>query len=309
MAPETIHFLVKRLFCRPSAVDVSKGVIVFASPRGGSTWIAETIFASGDYLMASEPLNVRRELLRAELGLDNHYQLHGDEGWESIHPYYRRLLSAEIPEFLPLPFRRFYRYNIRRVVVKQNQGGGDLLGRIEDTFGCRIVHCLRHPIAVAISREVFPLLPGFSRSPLRRRFSDEQLRVADHMIVHGSHIEKGVLAWCLHHLPAIQDTRDSWHICFYEEGVVGPKKYLESLCEFLNVEPNEGMLSRLERPSAVTRKSDRRTQAILNDPARRNELISKWRDRVEASELESVQGLLNVFGVECYRVDRDLPVR
>ena len=283
-----------------------KPVLVFASPRGGSTWISKLIFTQPGFCLVSEPLNVRRAVASRELGTDRFCDLYGEGGWRIIEPYYQRLLSGEIPEYRPLPGEWFYRFRLRRSVFKQNQGGGDLLDRMEARLGFKIIHLIRHPIAVAVSREVHPLLDEYGACALRGYFSDAQNYLADRIIEKGSHLEKGVLAWCLHHIPALNASVKDGLILSYENAVLDPDSTVEKLASFLEVADPDLMRSSIQEPSNVIGKSDAKTQALLSSAVNRGQLVSKWRDRVGEQEECELMEILAEFSCELYRAGEDM---
>lgn len=299
--------ILKQVTSVAAVPDPSHSVVLFASPRGGSTWATEIIFSMTGFGLVSEPLNLRRSLVRSSLNMESFAELSGEAGWERIEPYYDRLLRGRVSQFKPLPFRRFYRPLVRRIVIKQNQGAGDLLRKIEDRFGCRIIHALRHPIAVALSREVFPLLPDFHKCPLREYFDADELTLIDSIILKGSHLEQGVIAWCLHHRPALRAHQPSWFAFAYEASVMNPHGFLEALAGYFNTVITPAMRESMSKPSAVTRKSDLHTQTILQDKTRRSELVTKWKQRVSPDESKRVQEILNLMKIDLYSSLETLP--
>lgn len=282
-------------------------VILFASPRGGSTWVSELIASQPEFWPISEPLNVRRPWVQAQLGISEFHELYGAAAAAEIAHYYQKLFSGGYAELKLRPGNRYYRPLTRRIVVKENQAGLDRIPWFEDTFGVGIIHLLRHPVAVALSREVFPLLEGFHKCALRERFSAEQLRCADAVVAEGSHLERGVVAWCLHHLPALRNHRESWLQLTYEETVLCPERVVEALADKMHLPDKAKMMAQINMPSQVLRKSDAETQALLKGGDARKRLVSKWLQKVSADEKQRVAELLNIFGVSLYSGHEALP--
>ena len=227
-------------------------IILFASPRGGSTWVTELIASQPGFWPISEPLNVRSQWVRKQLRVNTFADLYGDAATPKIYKYYRKIFDGKLPDLKLRPGLPFYRPLTRRIVVKENQAGLDRLSWFEDTFGVRIVHLLRHPIPVALSREVFPLLEGFSECDLRKQFSTVELELADRIIRKGSHVQKGVLAWCLHHVPALRNPRDSWLTLTYEDTVLNPRDVIQQLAEKLLLPDAAAMAHQIKEPSQTS---------------------------------------------------------
>lgn len=283
-------------------------VLIFASPRGGSTWISKLVFSQPGFCLISKPLNVRRGVASRELGTSRFSDLCGEEGWSIIEPYYDRLLSGSVPEFRPLPGDWFYRFRLRRSVFKQNQAGGDLLLHLEKRFGFKIIHFLRHPVAVALSRAEHPLLNEYDRCALRECFTDSQNRLADRIIENGSHLEKGVLAWCLHHIPALNSPVKDGLTLFYENFVLDPDSAVAELADYLEIEDPQLMRNSILEPSNVIRKSDVKTQALVNSGVNRSRLVTKWRDDVGKQEECDLMGILAEFSCALYGVGVNQPL-
>lgn len=282
-------------------------VMLFASPRGGSTWVTELVASQPGFWPISEPLNVRSEWVRSELGIDAFAGLYAECNAPQLQAYYTKLLRGGYSALKLRPGLKFYRPFTNRIVVKENQACLDRIDWFEDTFGVQIIHLIRHPIAVALSREVFPLLEQFDRCELRSQFSEEQLHLADDIIESGTHLQKGVLAWCLHHVPALRAERPSWVRISYEETVLQPERVIDRLINDLNLPDRERMEKQIIEPSQVTRKSNRETQKLLSGRENRECLIHKWTKRVSPQDLQEVDSILKAFHVSVYSAFSALP--
>lgn len=283
-------------------------VILFASPRGGSTWVTELVASQPGFWPISEPLNVRSDWVRDQLGLTSFADLYSKQNIPKVLNFYSQLLDGTLVDLKLRPGLKFYRPFTNRIVVKENQACLDRMAWFEDTFGVKIVHLLRHPIPVALSREVFPLLDTFKNCELRAHFSDVELQLADRLIESGSHLEKGVLAWCLHHAPALRNERNSWLRVYYEETVLRPERIIDQLADHLALPDRGRMLKQIVEPSQVTRKSDSETQKLLSDQQNREYLIHKWESRVNQKELQQVGTILETFDISAYSAFSPTPL-
>ncbi len=259
--------------------------------------------------MVSEPLNVRKEFVRQRLNITDHGGLFGEKAWLVIKPYFREILRGKVTAFRPHPFSKSYRLVTSRTVIKMNQGGGTFLPRIQESTGCLVVHLLRHPIPVALSREVFPLLDTYDRSDLRDRFSEAENITIDQVIRTGSKLERGVVAWILHHRPVLEDSQSTWLTVHYEECVLNPDRFLSRLSAFLGEPVKDIAAGKINQPSAVARKSDLETQQILEGKKPREDLVNKWRNKVTEEEIRAVEQLLSEFRIGCYQAANPLPIR
>ena len=282
-------------------------VIVFASPRGGSTWVTELIASQPGMWPVSEPLNVRSKWVQQQLGIHTHADLYDAASLVKVERYYRQILAGKFPELKITPGKPFYKFKTNRIVVKENQGLLNQIPWFEDTFGAQVVHLLRHPIPVALSREAFTMLQGFAHCAVRERFNANQLKFADRIIAEGKHLNCGVLAWCLHHCPALADERASWLTITYEETVLQPDRVIDRLVDSLKLQSAERVKDQSTRPSRVVGKSNLQTQQLLASGTSRELLVQKWKKQVSVTEIAAVQEILDVFELKLYSADQFLP--
>jgi hypothetical protein len=252
---------------------------------------------------------VRREVVQRLLGITDHSSLYaaGNEG--RIREYYTNLLNGNYNEYRLRPGNRNYRFLTRSIVIKQNQGLLDRINWFRDEFGVKAIHLVRHPIAVALSREQLPLLLGFQNCELREQFTADQLWQADRIIREGDHLECGVLAWCLHHAPALRDHVDETLLISYEHTLLQSEIVLQNILNFLDIssEPKE-IIKYLNRPSGVMRKSDVETRRMHAENCSASILASKWRSKVDQDEEARLLELLELFEVPIYQAGQDLPM-
>ena len=144
-------------------------IFLFATARGGSTWVMEIIASQPGMKHYDEPLNVRRDNV-AHTGLF--------PNWPSIMPetgdpervirYLNALATGEYRFMNPAPFRPHHRWFTHRIVFKIHELE-HLIGRIALECHGQVVYLLRHPIPTTQSRRV---LPDWTCSWLRRPTTD-----------------------------------------------------------------------------------------------------------------------------------------
>lgn len=285
-------------------------VFLFATPRGGSTWFMELVACQPGFRYCDEPLNIRSEWVRESLGIDQWADLYGPAADARFEGYFAGLTSGAINFRNPNPLKPHYRFLTRRTVFKIIHGGVDRISWFRDTFNGRILYCLRHPIAVSLSRQELPFLPHFLESRYAQFFSSEQVEVAEKVIRTGSHLEQGVLAWCLHNSVPLRDATDDWTVVTYEQAVIDPTAVIDCLCERLELPDPKRIYHQLHVPSQVSVKSDEETRDLLGqggDGNNRQALVCKWRQKVSAPEVQSAMSLLKVFDIDAYSADSFMP--
>jgi hypothetical protein len=285
-------------------------VFLFSMPRSGSTWLMELIGTQPGFKTCSEPLNLRLPLVRKHLGLQSWEELHAPHAPEAMKRYFNGFRRGRLHFLDPIPFKNsVYHPYSNRIVFKILHGGEERIGWFQETFGGNIVYLIRHPIAVSLSREVYPRLKAYVNSDYRKQFTPAQLRYAHSIIEKGDKLEQGVLSWCLENAVPLRQARKDWMMLSYEQLVVQPDPVLELLTDRLELKAPDRMYKQLMVASAVKKKSDASTQKLLEqgEQASRLELVRKWRKKVTPDDEARVMAMLEIFGMDAYKVGEDLP--
>jgi hypothetical protein len=285
-------------------------VLLFATPRGGSTWFMELVCSQPGFRYCDEPLNVRSVEIRRVSGIGSWEELYSADAGERLERYFTGLLDGSIDFRNPTPFRPHYRFFTRRVVAKVIHGGVDRINWFRDTFNARILYVLRHPIAVSLSRQELPFLAHFLTSEYTRHFSREQVKLAREIIDSGTRLQRGVLAWCLHNSVPLRDAADDWTVVTWEQAVLQPLPVIERLCDRLALPEPDRIMRHVHVPSGVIHKSDASTQALLREASseeRQSTLVRKWSFTVTPEEATRAMQILEAFGIDAYRHGDFLP--
>ena len=281
--------------------DDSPNVFLFSVPRSGSTWLMELIWTQPGFKSCDEPLDLRNSRVRQHLGVSEWQDLYAQNATVALQSYFQAFCDGRSGFMNPSPLRKPYRLFTRRIVFKVIHGGEDRINWFRDTFNGRVVLLLRHPIAVSLSREVYPRLRTFLSSDYQRHLTKDQLDYALRIYDTGTELERGVLSWCLQNAIPLRAATDDWVVVSYEQMVLEPQPLLMHLAEKLELPEPGRMLERLAIPSRVKTKSDAETQQVLEDAtSRRSWLIEKWRGQVGGAEERRAMEILNRFELDVY---------
>ena len=287
-------------------------VFIFTTPRSGSTWLMELIWSQPGFRCVNEPLDVRDPLVARSLGISSWEELVDlpPAALTKLHSYFQRSCEGRIHTAEPAPFRnRFYRYTTQQTVFKVLHGGEDRLNWFRDSFNGRVVYFIRHPVAVSLSRKVFPRLQAFINTSYADNFTDLQLREAQRIVTLGSHLERGVLDWCFQNALPLRQMTPDWALLTYEQLVLEPEVSVQYLADKLELADTDKIYNRLGDPSGVLQKSDAETQGLLREGAtqKRSQLVSKWRSKVSASQEQRAMDILALFDMSAYSFGDLLP--
>ena len=288
--------------------DGSPNVFLFSMPRSGSTWLMELIWSQPWFKSCNEPLDLRNPLVQQYLGITEWQDLYNRSSALALQNYFQALCDGRLPFMNPNPLRRYYRPLTQRIVFKVIHGGEDCINWFRDIFNGRIIFLLRHPIAVSLSREVYPRLHALLNSEFRRHLTNDQLDYARRIRDSGTKLERGVLSWCLQNMVPLRDATHDWVIVSYEQMVLDPRPALIHLADKLELPKPGRMMKRLTTPSAVKAKSDAATQKVLEyEKKQRAWLVEKWREKVSEAEERHLMDMLKRFGLDAYSSGDLLP--
>lgn len=283
-----------------------KNIFLFATPRGGSTWVMEILASQPGIKHFDEPFSIRR---------DNVLKVGRFQRWEDLMPeagrdddiidYIQDLSNNNIGIMNPAPFRKHHRFLTNRIVFKIHELE-HLINKIEKKCNGQVVYLLRHPIPTSLSRNMLPRLDLYLNSPIYREryLTKEQLKEGQNIFKSGSNLQKGVLAWCLENIIPLKysDTND-WLIVSYEEILLNPVNTCEIMAKKLDYSRADLMLNMVDCPAVNINMSAKQTADILKDSdaeRRRRKLVTKWKVRVtEEDEIQCFE-IMSLFGLDAY---------
>lgn len=261
----------------------------------------------------SEPLNLRKDSVKRVTRLNSWKDLLPNREREAkLMSYFTRIKENKVAFLNPNPFRDNYRFMTNRIVFKIIHGGEDIIHWFREATKARIVYLIRHPIAVTLSRKVYPRLPCFLENEnYRKLFTSEQITLSEGIIRNGSDFEKGILSWCLQNYPPLKSVdRINWVTITYEELVINPQPVIDYLAETLELSNPEKMLQQICRPSSTVYQSDEKTKDFFAKSSKQQEhfwLISKWKERITEKQEKLAFDILKKFEIDVYNYGELLP--
>lgn len=298
---------------------LDRPICLFATRRGGSTWLTELIAANRGVRPLDQPLDLMTGNLTPAhyrrmpkysygelVGLD-------EEELERLAAYVEQLLSGALPVNAPVKFwRRDYDLVSHRMVLKILAAKA-LIDWFDQRFDVDVVYLPRHPIPQALSciRNGWTLTAkAYLRNPrFVAEWLDEDLAVwAEDLLRVGTPLERFVLNWGLENLVPLRllPERPTWTVVSYEECVVDPEGVVDHVAERLHLPDREAMLEVVRRPSGSSRRSTAETRAAIGAGDRRG-LVGGWRRHVGADEERAAFAVLDRLGISYYRPGEDLP--
>lgn len=283
-----------------------KDIFLFATPRGGSTWVMEILASQPNIKHFDEPFSIRRDNVRKVNRFNKWEDLMPEAGRDNdILKYIQDLKENNIGIMNPAPFRKQHRFFTNRIVFKIHELE-HLINKIETQCKAQIVYLLRHPIPTSLSRHVLPRLELYLNSDLYRNkyLTRHQINEAERICNEGTNFQRGVLAWCLENIIPLKysDTSD-WLIVSYEEILLNPVNVCKIMLEKLEFERLDLMLRAIDQPAVNINMSGKQTSDILEDDdaeRRHFKLVTKWKNNITDEEIHMCFELLNLFGLDAY---------
>jgi Sulfotransferase family len=289
-----------------------RDIFLFATPRGGSTWLMEIIASQPGMKFFDEPLSPRRANV-AYSGLFANYDalMPGTDDADRIIRFLQDLQSGRRGYMNATPFQRNYRFLTNRAIFKIHEIE-HLMDQVERRCNASIVYLLRHPIATSLSRHTLPRLDLFLRSDLYSNLLGGTARVAEirKLASHGSPLQRAVISWCYENLIALSQPGRNWLFLTYEELVLNPGRSCDLLLERLDLPDRNAMITAFERPAAnITMSHAQTIEAMSSNDARqrRTKLVTKWMHQVSGADIADAARVLSAFGVDAYDTSNPLP--
>ena len=287
--------------------------------RGGSTLLADMLAAQPGVWFANEPFAVFKNHQNAgaklgrwlpELPHSQFFDLSKEQS-DQFDQYTALLNRAQIP--IGTARRARFPLTADRVCIKV-LNAPFLADRFAEACEMQTVFLTRHPAAQALSilrqgwgfsAEAYFAKPDF----LAKYMKGEQIELGQRIFANkasGGDWEKAILNWWIENLYPIRHATRFTQVLTYEELTLKPERWINTLCDSLQLGDPNAMLTVANRPSNSSNMStgDTVRQIAGSD---RTGLISSWQKRVDADMASKAQAILDAFGVHEYRMNDPLP--
>jgi hypothetical protein len=297
--------------------DGRPNVLLFSTPRSGSTWLMEIILTQTGFKPCDEPFDLRQDFVKQYLGprgIHDWPDLYDEEHARTLEAYLKGIADGRLHLTDRFIHRNRFRLLTRRVVFKLLHAGEDRIARWRDLCRGRVLYLIRHPLPVSLSRRHLPRLTTFlNEGQYGRHFDAAQLREARRIAAAGDGLDKSVLDWCLQNALPLREREPDWILVTYEQLVLDPMPIIGRLCAELDLDQPARMKKQLRVASASTQQSDARTRDRLADGRRDGSenswYLEKWRAKIDARQEQRLMQILSIFDIDIYRAGDVLPDR
>lgn len=290
-------------------------ICLYATRRGGSTWVMDLIAATQGVRYIDQPFGMRsasqRHLEHLPLVERGQFIHLAPDEKAQIERFLAGLFSGEIVVNAPWElWRPRYQRVTDRVLLKIVDAKG-LMDWIEARFRVQTVYLTRHPIPTALSilRNGWDLTAQayLHCEPFVEQHLDaRQEAKAWDLLRSGTSLQQHVLNWGLENLLPLRvlPDRPHWLHLTYEDCVLHPETVIQALADHLDLENAERMRKRVGTPSRSTKR------AISTYAAEQAgmERLARWQRHVDETARTQVQEVLSLLEIDLYETSESLPV-
>ena len=286
--------------------DKGENVMIFSTPRSGSTWLMELIKTQPQFKICNEPLNIRNVNIASALGTSKWADLYSENYTEVQKKYFREIILNKHLFLNGSPFRKYYRPISSRIVFKIINAGELIANDIAEASKSKLIYLIRHPIAVSLSRNQLPRFDALTNASIDKELSLEEIEAIKKYKYDNNHLIKATLSWCIQNKLALNRSNKNWIIFTYEQLVVNPDPIIKLLSKELDFKKSERIYSNLKIPSAVTVQSTPDTKNFIKE-ASEYDIINKWHKQVDKRTLDTIQKILKTFDLDIYDTETSMP--
>lgn len=286
--------------------DPTKAILLFASPRGGSTWLEEMLGTMPRTATLWEPLDLDRGTGFRELGFG--WRQHIPEGtrWPEAEDLFSRHFSGKV--LSPYLAQATTPAELRaadRLIVKFVRGHLLLPWLVERFPMPKPVFLVRHPCAVVASMIKHGAWKGHPIPPPQpaAHRHDELVRHY-HDIAGAIQTEEEYLAyiWCSTHAYLLKHPLNdkAWTTITYEELLLNTEATLKKVFASWGMQVPPEALEISKRPSRTTRPGSPTAEPM--------DQLSHWRSKLDQGQKDRILRMLQRFDLDLYGAD-PLPLK
>lgn len=276
-----------------------KTVLLSATGRSGTTWLAGLINTGKQFRIMFEPFH--NQYVPAWSGFQFRQYLRGDESDPELLKAAELILSGSVSNtwvdkrIIPVVKKKLLIKDIRTNLM---------LGWLKRHYPkMPVILLIRHPGAVAQSKIKLKWDIGLENLTGQPRLMEDYLKPFSDMIHHPpeSVFQSHILYWCAeNYVPLLQLNSRDFHVIFYENLILNPEKEMRKLFRYIRERWDPRVLEGLDKPSFMAKDHS----AILHKGA---DLLSGWRSDVSKEDLEGMRDVLRRFGMDRLYRDGDIP--
>lgn len=298
------HYKFKRLLLKLIRFRTEENIIIFADPRGGSTWLAEIMKEILKRPILWEPLHVRKVKRLQHLNFSYRQHIPEDASWEEAYSFFEDLFKGKIKSNWLYHRESLLNFVINRSVIIKICRGNLLIPYIVKNFNFnkQPIYLVRHPLAVVASQLK---QGGWDNTSVQYNFGNYKFN--EHYLKHESFLktlstkeEVLTATWCLTNQPTLKNPYNNkkWITVTYEEMLLEPKETVVRILNRMGVTKDLNYINFKKKSNTSIQKK------TLSDEER----LNQWRKDFTKDQITKMDAVLKYFKIEHYSAEELLPL-
>jgi hypothetical protein len=294
-----------RFYSNKKLFSEDKTLIVCGDPRGGSTWLAETLAELPETVLLWEPLHLKYAGSFKKLGFNWRQHIPADAEWAEAKQAFSNLFRGKVLNEWTLLKANPEEYKRAKQLLVKFCRSNALLPWLCNSFSFQYkpVYLVRHPLAVVASQlkqggwdfafVCFEALNG----PFAEFYA-----VHEKFLTKIATKEESLLVnWCLSNrsLLSIAPENRKWIQVTYEEMLLEPQQTVKNILRAWDKPFTFELEKILASKSSTTLKG-----SPIHD---KNKQLSNWKNSFTAEQLRKMQYILDYFEIHFYCSGEVLP--
>ena len=279
------------------SIPVDNALLLFCDPRGGSTWLAETLNTIPRSLIIDEPLHLNNTKALQDLNFSWRQYIPEQEAWPEAKSIFNKILRGKL-----LNNGLCYRNSpleaamANQLILKIIRGKALLPWLIKQfNFSYKPLVLVRNPFALIASQlkhgawdysfEKFQL----PQSPFNEFFKTHLTFLSSLT----SKEEQLTALWCMTNNVVLKhaENNSSWISFNYENLVLEPEKHFKQLFLAWGIKPPPQLWDSINQPSSTT---------VGKKSIEAAALVSAWKKVLTLKQIEKIKEVLQYFEIDYY---------
>ncbi|GAB3330198.1 hypothetical protein GCM10027429_07100 [Marivirga atlantica] len=279
--------------------DPKKALIVSSDPRGGSTWLAETLFQIGGLSMIWEPLHIGKVKELNDLGFGYPQIIPEHVSNERLYYFFESLFSGKLINMHLLQYSGIRSHYISNQLLFKFCRAGALLNWLINNFEFenKPIHLVRHPCAVIASQIKHGAWSDVDSQYVIPDLYSNSYIPYQHIINRIKTVEENLaFKWCINNHDLINN--DKIELVYFEDLFVNTEEVLKKLLKQWQTDINSEIIKRSQSLSFTTKKTE--TDKIASQ-------LDKWKYELSTDQIDNIMSILHQFNIKIYSADNVMP--
>ena len=307
---EKIRYLIDSIgYFVNRSLNEKEAILVFGTPRGGTTWLMEILEALPGYRSIFEPFHrdMFPEVRKLRINPFRPYVYFKDPH-PQLKEYLTKIFRGKIVSKSPryrLTLKNIYKRLFARKAVVKFVRANRLLPWIANNFQVKgMFFVIRHPCATIISQIETGFRAYFipknvplpkkavltSISEIRELRNNEELMRKLKTIETQEEILAAV--WSIdNYIPLYYQRMFNWYTVVYELLVLNPEEEIKKMLSYINEKVTEEVYSKVRIPSITTH-----DRMYVGTPKQ----LIKWKKKLSESQVRNILKVVHWFGLDFY---------